>query len=274
MRLWTWAQVALMAVLAIRGGYASADPAPESVDVVEQERQLARSVMELMTPQFAEAARALANGERTDFEALDQAFAAFQERWPEAEAAWDLTTPYLRFALESEAGLNERQLLEHLLQARNRHVRAFARARLDEENLATAPFELRFRALDGRPVDLAELRGRVVLFDFWASWCQPCLEELPFIKSLAAKYEEAGLSIIGISLDQEGARSQFTRLVAEHGVTWPQHFSGQGWRDDLARTFTITAIPDTRLFDQQGLLVKAGLRGEALEQEIRRLLNL
>lgn len=120
--------------------------------------------------------------------------------------------------------------------------------------------------LNGRPLDLAAYRGKVVLVDFWATWCGPCIGELPNVRAAYDKYKAKGFDIIGISLDQD--REQLESFLKEHGMTWAQYFDGQGWKNKLAKQFGISSIPATYLLDQEGRIVATDLRGDDLEKEL------
>lgn len=133
---------------------------------------------------------------------------------------------------------------------------------------------LQFRAIDGREVDLAKLRGKVVLVDFWATWCGPCKEEIPTVVAAYQKYHEQGFEVIGISLDENSGRQTLLDYIAAHGMSWPQHFDGQGWKNQFAVKFGIQGIPAMFLLDQEGRLVSTNARGPMLELEVRRLLKL
>lgn len=134
--------------------------------------------------------------------------------------------------------------------------------------------EMKFTAVDGREVDLAQLRGKVVLIDFWATWCGPCKEELPNVLANYRKYHDLGFEVVGVSLDAEKDRQKLIDYAREQGLPWPQHFDGKGWKNEFATLFSIKAIPAMFLLDQAGLVVSTDARGAKLEAEIRRLLKL
>ena len=116
--------------------------------------------------------------------------------------------------------------------------------------------------VDGRTVSLDELRGRVVVVDFWATWCAPCLAELPKLRALHERFP-GRLVLIGVNLDSM-ERRRFISWIRRNAVEWPQVQDGRGYNSDLARRFEIDSLPATLLFDTQGRLVSRNLRGERL----------
>jgi thiol-disulfide isomerase/thioredoxin len=115
------------------------------------------------------------------------------------------------------------------------------------------PTNLTFSAADGSNVDLASLRGKVVLLDFWATWCGPCREEVPNVVAAYNKYHSEGFEVVGISLDED--KDTMTQFAADNGMPWPQYFDGQGWDNTLAQRFGIHSIPQMWLLDRQGRVV-------------------
>ena len=132
-----------------------------------------------------------------------------------------------------------------------------------------APFSE--KDLDGQPLELASYRGKVVLVDFWATWCGPCVEELPNVIAAYQKFHDQGFDIVGISLDKD--RNALTSFLKEHQMPWRQYFDGQGWQNKLADAYGIQAIPATFLLDRDGKIVAKNLRGEALAAKLGELLG-
>lgn len=131
------------------------------------------------------------------------------------------------------------------------------------------PLTLKFNAVDGSPVDLDKLHGKVVLVDFWATWCGPCMKEVPNVVAAYAKYHAKGFEIIGISLDQN--KDTMLKVAAEKGMTWPQYFDGKGWKNEVSTAFHIKAIPAMWLVDKNGIVATADAR-ENLDGDIAQLL--
>ena len=132
------------------------------------------------------------------------------------------------------------------------------------------PLDIRFTALDGREVDLAKLKGKVVLVEFWSTSCGPCIAELPALKAAYEKSHGRGFEVVAIALDYK--ESVLRRFIKEKELPWPQHFDGKGWENKFAVQFGIFSIPTTWLVDKRGILVDTYSRSD-LEQRIGSLLR-
>eukprot|EP00457_Paulinella_chromatophora_P022508 gb/GEZN01025447.1/.p1 GENE.gb/GEZN01025447.1/~~gb/GEZN01025447.1/.p1 ORF type:complete len:154 (+),score=17.86 gb/GEZN01025447.1/:36-497(+) len=139
------------------------------------------------------------------------------------------------------------------------------------EHTASKPIELEFTATDGKKVNLAEYRGKVVLIDFWATWCPPCVEEVPNLVETYNKYHSQGFEIIGISLDQ--SKEKLANFTHQNKMTWPQYFDGLGWGNKISGQFGIRSVPAMWLLNQEGKLVTTQARGGALSSYVKKLLD-
>ena len=120
--------------------------------------------------------------------------------------------------------------------------------------------------LDAKPFALADYKGKLVLVDFWATWCGPCVGELPNVMKVYEKHHGEGFEILGVSLD--GDKERLTSFLKEKNMTWPQYFDGQKWENKLAVKYGVNSIPATYLLGKDGKIIGKGLRGEALENAV------
>jgi peroxiredoxin len=135
---------------------------------------------------------------------------------------------------------------------------------------ATAP-DIVMNNRDGKPIKLSDLRGKVVLIDFWASWCGPCRRENPTVVRAYEQFKGKGFEIFSVSLDSD--RSRWLAAIQQDGLVWPNHVSDlAGWQNAAAAAYGISSIPATLLIDRQGQIVATNLRGPALAAKLAELL--
>jgi thiol-disulfide isomerase/thioredoxin len=128
------------------------------------------------------------------------------------------------------------------------------------------------RSPSGELLKLSDLRGKVVLIDFWASWCGPCRRENPTVVRAYEKYKAKGFEVFSVSLDSD--KTRWMNAIAQDGLVWPNHVSDLGgWRNAAAGAYGVTSIPATFLLDRDGKVVGTNLRGPALEARLAELLR-
>lgn len=122
-----------------------------------------------------------------------------------------------------------------------------------------------------RTVKLSDFQGKYTLLDFWASWCVPCREENPNIVEQYNRYKDAGFTVLGVSLD--GNPGSWLRAVEEDGLTWTNVSDLQAWKSDVVELYSIKAIPASYLLDPNGIILAKNLRGEQLEEFLKKTLE-
>ena len=130
--------------------------------------------------------------------------------------------------------------------------------------------------VDGHPINLAEMKGKVVLVDFWATWCPPCVAEIPNLHSLTKTYGDKGFTILGINLDTahpdvkglEQALPLVRKFLIDFRVTWPSVVNG-GDGKDFTKPYGVREIPATFLIGRDGKIIHVELSGDALERAVR-----
>ncbi len=139
--------------------------------------------------------------------------------------------------------------------------------------LKTKPLDLKFTAVDRVRTSISpKLRGKVVLVDFWATWCGPCMHEMPNVIAAYAKYHDQGFEIIGISLDRSTDKEKLVQVTKQLGMVWPQYFDGKFWKNEISSSYGIEEIPRHVARGQKGDVVVNLEAGEGLEANIEKLL--
>ncbi len=126
--------------------------------------------------------------------------------------------------------------------------------------------------LDGKPIKLSDLKGQVVLIDFWASWCGPCRKENPNVVKAYNKYHKDGFTVMSISFDKPGQKARWEAAIKQDGLIWPNHGSElNGFNNQAARDYAVRGIPFTVLVDREGNIIAVRLRGPQLEAELEKI---
>jgi thiol-disulfide isomerase/thioredoxin len=149
---------------------------------------------------------------------------------------------------------------------RQRALRFISQPELARARMAP-PFLI--NTLDGRQISMDDLQGKVVLLDFWATWCAPCREALPHIREVAKKFQGQPLVIVSISLDTD--ETKWKDFVGKNEMTWPQYFDG-GFTGPVSKMFGVTAIPHTFTVDADGVLQDEHIGDASIEGKLKKLL--
>ncbi len=135
-----------------------------------------------------------------------------------------------------------------------RHRMGAIRTRIEKSENMLRQKTVDISGVDARDkrISLSDLKGKVVLVDIWATWCAPCIAELPHIKKLMAEYADGDIVLLGVSIDEARDKAKWLEFMRENGEHGIQIFAGQGWNSDIVRDYNVKAIPRFMLFDRSG----------------------
>jgi len=177
---------------------------------------------------------------------------------------------FLFFVANETRGAKASEIIKDILASQApEEVKAKAQGLQWNMEAAGKELKLSFTAVDGTEVDLSKMRGKVILVDFWATWCGPCVHEMPNVKMAYEKLHDKGFEVVGISLDTD--KSKLLGFLETNEIKWPQFFEGKQWDNRYATQFGINAIPTMWLVDKQGKLRDMEARG-GLEDKVEKLL--
>ena len=134
----------------------------------------------------------------------------------------------------------------------NEVAKKLVRTKLKRFELIGKPFEFNAASLDGKEISMKNLRGKVVMLDFWATWCASCINAMPEIKELYAKYQSQGFEVIGVNQDEE--RETMNKTLKNLSLPWPQHFDAGNAKGTWASKLGISGLPAIWLIDKKGVL--------------------
>ena len=139
--------------------------------------------------------------------------------------------------------------------------------------VGTKFIDFEMKTPEGKAIKLSDIvgKGKVVLVDFWASWCGPCRQEMPNLVNAYKKYKGKNFEIVGVSLDQDG--NSWKEAIKKLNITWPQMSDLKYWNCEGAKLYAINSIPHTILIDGQGTIIARGLHGEELSAKLAEVLK-
>jgi peroxiredoxin len=136
--------------------------------------------------------------------------------------------------------------------------------------VGSPPVGFEVTSINGKKLSPEQYKGKVLLLDFWATWCAPCRQEMPNVIKVYDKYNKKGFEIVGISLDR--SRDAFDRYIEKYDMNWPQFYDGKYWQNELATLYGVSSIPATFLIDKKGNIRYKHIRGRQLEVAVKELL--
>lgn len=167
-------------------------------------------------------------------------------------------------------------LLKELANSKDKQVVAMGERMLNEffrnpVGKEFPEFPKGMKTVDGKELSLERFKGKVLLVDFWATWCPPCVAEVEPLVKVYNKFKDKGFEIVGISFDKD--KDAFEKFVKENNVSWPNYFDGKGWENLVGPTYGIQSIPAMFLLDKNGKIVSTDLREGKLEKELEKLIK-
>lgn len=167
-------------------------------------------------------------------------------------------------------------LLNEVAKSKDPKIVAFAERMLNEffrnpVGKLFPAFPVGKKTTDDKDLNLERFKGKILLVDFWATWCPPCRAEVePLVKTYKA-YKDKGFEIVGISFDKD--KTAFDDYLKENEMTWPQYYDGKYWENEVGPTYGIQSIPTMYLLDKEGKVISTDLRGGKLEEELAKILK-
>lgn len=248
-------------------GYIDSNPeAPDQLDALRQLNRLAQmsGKPSAMDKYYALWVKQLSNEETVDHRELayscEQSLINIKNNQGREKAVKTLNENYAAIIKSKSAQYGE-QIINQLL------------ASVDAPSTGET-VDLAFTSMNDKEIKLKDYKGKVVLIDFWATWCGPCVAELPTLKKSYSTYRDQGFEILGISLDGgkqtlEETTKTVKTFIKENDIQWENKLSGDGWSEALAKDFKVTGIPATFLIGKDGKIAATNLRGLELEEAIK-----
>lgn len=209
-----------------------------------------------------------------DYEEVRSILQDVAQSFPDSPRAFDASLGLVQLALRcdrnEEAGQVYRGMIERYADDLEQQDRIHDSLKSRALYVKGLP-EFSAETLDGQKIESAALEGDVILLDFWASWCLPCLDELTKLRKLHQQYGDKGFRIVGVNLDEETDMDaeRLRQWLAEKKVTWPQVRDGKGWESEFVKLFAIEEVPFTVLVDSKGKVLAVNYHDDRLRRAVK-----
>ena len=210
------------------------------------------------------------NDPKSGLNEMEKGVRELKKEFPDREEINSLFLAVAQGRLEQNEPEKARTLAEEVLKNKpEREAAHEAESLLKKLNLIGKPFVLKYNSVDGQDVDVQKMKGKVVLVDFWATWCGPCMAELPHLKEAYKKLHAKGFEIVGISSDDD--KELLQKVIKKEEISWAQYLDGDRGGPKFGEDFEIASIPTMWLIDKKGILRDLNAR-EDLENKVSKLL--
>ena len=223
-----------------------------------------------------------ANGDQAKMQAVQEAYAKLMTDAQAKETELIKANPdsYVStFVIVSSMGQMEYEQLKERYSLLGEKAKASAQgkaiaaqiAKLESTAIGQIAPNFTITTPEGESISLYDIKGKVKLIDFWASWCGPCRGENPHVVEIYKEYHPKGLEIFGVSLDNN--KEAWVKAIADDGLVWKHGSDLKGWQSAPAQLYSVTGIPHTVLLDENNKIIAKNLRGDELKQKIAELLK-
>ena len=223
-----------------------------------------------------------ANGDQAKIQAIQEAYAKLMTDVQAKETELIKANPdsYVSaFVIASGMGQMEYEQLKERFALLGEKAKAGAQgkaiaaqiAKLESTAIGQIAPNFTITTPEGESISLYDIKGKVKLIDFWASWCGPCRGENPHVVEIYKEYHPKGLEIFGVSLDNN--KEAWVKAIADDGLVWKHGSDLKGWQSAPAQLYSVTGIPHTVLLDENNKIIAKNLRGDELKQKIAELLK-
>ena len=223
-----------------------------------------------------------ANGDQAKIQAVQEAYAKLMTDAQAKETELIKANPdsYVStFVIVSSMGQMEYEQLKERYSLLGEKAKASAQgkaiaaqiAKLESTAIGQIAPNFTITTPEGESISLYDIKGKVKLIDFWASWCAPCRGENPHVVEIYKEYHPKGLEIFGVSLDNN--KEAWVKAIADDGLVWKHGSDLKGWQSAPAQLYSVTGIPHTVLLDENNKIIAKNLRGDELKQKIAELLK-